>query len=59
MNPFFLEQKLDDKNDREYLATLWNYLIPSKFYIYIYRNYNFIVLNKLLLRYQNAFEISF
>ena len=52
LNPFSLERKLDNKSDREYVETLWNYLIPIKFYIYICRNNNFIALNK-----QNA-EIS-
>ena len=57
LNPFFVEQKFDDKSDREYFETLWNYLIPNKFYIYICRNDNFIALHKLSLIYQNAFDI--
>ena len=36
---------------------MWNYLIPNKFYIYICRSDNFIALNKLSLKYQNAFDI--
>ena len=56
-NPYFLEQKFDDKTDREYVETFWNYLIPSKFYIYICRNDNLIVLNKLSLKYQNTLEL--
>ena len=55
--PIFLELKFDNKSDRGYVETLWNYLIPNKFYIYICRNDNFIALNKLLLKYQNAFDI--
>ena len=55
--PIFLELKFDNKNDRGYVETLWNYLVPNKFYIYICRNDNFIALNKLLLKYQNAFDI--
>ena len=41
LNLFFLEQKSDDKSDREYIKTLWNYLFPNNFYIYICRNDNF------------------
>ena len=55
--PIFLELKFDNKSDRGYVETLWNYLVPNKFYIYICRNDNFIALNKLLLKYQNAFDI--
>ena len=53
---FFLERKFDDKRDTEYVETLWNYLIPNNFYIYICRNDNFIALNKLSLKYQSAFD---
>ena len=56
LNPFFLERKLDDNIDRDYVLTLWNYLIPCKFYIYICRNDDFIELNKLSLKYQNAYN---
>ena len=55
--PIFLELKFDNKSDRGYVETLWNYLVPNKFYIYICKNDNFIALNKLLLKYQNAFDI--
>ena len=57
LNPFFLEQKFDNKSNREYIETLRNYLISNKFYFYICRNDNFIGLNKLSLKYQNAFDI--
>ena len=57
LNPFFLEQKFDDKSDREYVETLWNYLVPNEFYICICRNENFLILNKFSLKYQNAFDI--
>ena len=56
LNPFFLERKFDDNIDRDYVLTLWNYLIPCKFYIYICRNDDFIELNKLSLKYQNAYD---
>ena len=36
---------------------LWNYLVQNEFYIYICRNDKFILLNKLSLKYQNAFDI--
>ena len=57
LNPFFLEWKFNFKSNRDYVKMLWNYLIPNEFYIYICRNDNFIALNKLLLKYQNAFDI--
>ena len=56
LNPFFLERKFDDKIDRDYVLTLWNYLISCKFYIYICRNDDFIELNNLSLKYQNAYD---
>ena len=37
---------------------LWTYLVPNEFYIFICKNDNFIVLNKLSLKYQNASEIA-
>ena len=57
LNPFFLEKKFGNKSNREYIETLRNYLISNKFYFYICRNGNFIGLNKLSLKYQNAFDI--
>lgn len=57
LNPFFVEQKFDKKTDREYVQTLWNYLIPDKFYVCICKNDNFLTLNKLTLKFQNANEI--
>ena len=57
LNPFFLEQNVDDKNDWEEWSTLWNNLISYKFYIYICRNDNFIELNKLGSKYQNPYHI--
>ena len=57
LNPFFLERKFDIEGDTEYVKTLWNYLVPTEFYIYICRNDDFLALNKLLLKYQNTFDI--
>ena len=31
LNSFVLEQKFDEKIDREYVQILWNYLIPNEF----------------------------
>ena len=36
---------------------MWNYLLPNEFYVYICRNENFLLLNKLTLKFQNANEI--
>ena len=43
---FLLERKFDEKIDRDYVQTLWNYLIPNEFYVYICRNNSFVTLNK-------------
>ena len=56
-NPFFLKRKFDDETDRGYIEMLWKYRIPIQFYNFIYRNENFVVLNKLSLKYQIAFEL--
>ena len=58
LNRFFLQQKFDDEYDREYVRMLLIYLFPKEFYIFICKNDNFIVLNKLSLKYQNASEIA-
>ena len=57
LNLFFLEQKFDNKSDRECVRMLWRYLVPNEFYIFICKNDSFIVLSKLLLKYQNASQI--
>ena len=36
---------------------LWTYLVRNEFYIVICKNDNFIVLNKLSLKYQNPSEV--
>ena len=51
LNPLFLGQKFDGKNDRDYVLTLCNHLIPRELYIYICRHDTFIELNKLSLKY--------
>ena len=53
----FLEQKFNFESNREYVKMLWNYLVPNVSYICICRNDNFIALNRLSLKYQNAFDI--
>ena len=57
LNPFFLEQTFDIEYDRECVRMLWAYLVPNEFYIFIFKNDNFIFFNKLSLKYQNASEI--
>lgn len=56
LNLYFLERKFDYESEREYVKMMWNYLVPNEFYIYVCRN-DLIVLNKLSLKYQNAFDI--
>ena len=56
LNLYFLEPKFDYESEREYVKMMWNYLVPNEFCIYIWRN-DLIALNKLSLKYQNAFDI--
>ena len=37
---------------------LWTYLIQSEFYFFNCRNDNFMLLNKLMLKYQDAYGIA-
>ena len=57
LNPFFLEQKYAAAYDMVCAKMLWTFLIPSEFYFAICRNDNFMVLNKLTLKYQEAYTI--
>ena len=52
-----MEQEFDEKNDRGFVETLRNYLLSNELYICICRNDNFIDLNKLTLKYQNAYKV--
>ena len=56
LNQFFLERKFDNVYDRECVRMLWTYLVPNESYIFICKRDNFNVLNKLSLKYQNAYE---
>ena len=53
LNPFFLSENLTMKATESMLRCCGTIL----FHIYIFRNDNFIVLNKLSLKYQNALDI--
>lgn len=53
LNPFFLSENLTMKATESMLRCCGTIL----FHIYILRNDNFIVLNKLSLKYQNALDI--
>ena len=57
LNLVFLEQTFNKKIDRDYVQTLWNYLIPNELYVYICRNDSFVTLNKLKLKFQNANKV--
>ena len=48
INPFFPEQRFNNKSDREYVETLWNYLVSNDFFIFIF------VEMKLFLRQMNC-----
>ena len=57
LNPFFLQRKFKSQTEREYIEMLWSSLIPNKFYNFICRGDNYMVLNKIKLRFQDTVEI--
>ena len=57
LNPFFLEQKFELQNDRQYVEMLWSSMIPNEFYNFICQNDNCTTLNKIKLRFQDMLEI--
>ena len=57
LNPFYLEQKFDDATNRDKVETLWTCFIPSEFYFYICQGENYLLLNKITLKYNTANKI--
>ena len=47
LNPFYLERKFETIIEREFVSTLWMFLMPSNLYDFISQNENMAQLNKL------------
>ena len=56
-NPFYLERKFETNIEREFVNTLWTFLMPSKLYNHITENENMKTLNKIKIKYQDAKDI--
>ena len=57
LNPFYLERKFENNIDRDYVNTIWNLMILTTLYSFIYQEENFKTLNKLKLKFQDTNEI--
>ena len=57
LNPFYLERKFETNVEREFVNTLWMFLMPSNSYDWITQNENMKTLNKMKIKYQDAKDI--
>ena len=57
LNPFYLERKFESNVEREFVNTLWMFLMPSNLYNYISQNENMTTLNKIKIKYHDAKKI--
>ena len=57
LNPFYLERKFETEVEREFVNTLWAFLMPSNLYNYISQGENVLTLNKIKIKYQDAKDI--
>ena len=57
LNPFYLERKFESDVEREFVNTLWMFLMPNNLYNYISRNENMATLNKIKIKYHDAKKI--
>ena len=57
LNPFYLERKFETEVEREFVNTLWAFLMPSNLYNYISQGENMKTLNKIKIKYQDAKDI--
>ena len=53
LNPFYLERKFETDVEREFVSTLWAFLMPSNLYNYISQGENMKTLNKIKIKYQD------
>ena len=57
LNPFYLERKFESEIEREFVNTLWTFLMPSNLYTYISQSENMKTLNKIKIKYQDVKDI--
>ena len=57
LNPFYLERKFETDVEREFVNTLWAFLMPSNLYNYKSQGENMKTLNKIKVKYQDAKDI--
>ena len=59
LNPFYLERKrkFETEIEREFVNTLWTFLMPSNLYSYICQSENMKTLNQIKIKYQDAKDI--
>ena len=57
LNPFYLERKFETDVEREFVNTLWAFLMPSNLYNHISQGENMKTLNRIKIKYQDAKDI--
>ena len=57
LNPFYLERKFETVVEREFVNTLWAFLMPNNLYDYISLKDNVETLNKIKVKFQDAKQI--
>ena len=57
LNPFYLERKFETDVEREFVNTLWAFLMPSNLYNHISHGENMKTLNRIKIKYQDAKDI--
>ena len=57
LNPFYLERKFETDVEREFVNTLWAFLMPSNLYNHISQGENMKTLNRIKIKYQDTKDI--
>ena len=57
LNPFYLERKFETEIEREFVNTLWTFLMPSNLYTYTSQSENMKTLNEIKIKYQDVKDI--
>ena len=57
VNPFYLDQKFENSIEKECVEALWQLQIPNDFHVFICRPENYMILNKLKLKFQEISKI--
>ena len=58
LNPFYLETKFETDVEREFVNTLWAFLMPSNLYNHISHGENMKTLNRIKIKYQDEKDIT-